>query len=255
MPSCLHTMDTALAIDLRNLTKRFGALTAVDAVSLQVPQGSIFGFLGPNGAGKSTTVRLMAGLLQPSAGEALVLGHRAGPDAVALKRLLGVVPDQLALFEHLSIAEHLDLAGSLYELSAADRAERAPQLLRLFDLDPDKRLHQASYGMRKKTALAMALLPNPRLLLLDEPFEGLDPVMTAALRQALTSAAASGITVFITTHMLDAVDGWLTGYAFLQHGRLVAQGSLQQLAAQNITLQDAYLQQFGAPQDELTWLG
>lgn len=251
-------MDEAFAIRLDGLTKRYGNSVVVDQLCLNVPRGTIFGFLGPNGSGKSTTIKMMTGLVAPDAGDAFLLGHSIRQDALAVKRHIGVVPDGLALFEYLSIWEHLELVRDAFDLPAAEYNERSAQLLKLLDLSAEARrlARHCSYGMRKKTALAMALLPGPAVLILDEPFEGLDPVMTVAIKRALRRAAQGGVTVFLTTHVLDSVGDLIQQYGILRAGKLVAQGDKASLQREGLTLEAAYLNEFEIPMDaELEWLG
>jgi ABC-2 type transport system ATP-binding protein len=227
-------------------------------LTLEISQGTIFGFLGPNGAGKSTTVRMMAGLTQPDNGDALILGRSITTEALAVKRTIGAVPDELALFEYLTIGEHLGLIQATFVIDEETFRRRAAQLLELFGLsaDSEKLVRDCSYGMRKKTSLAMALLPNPQVLILDEPFEGLDPVMILTLKQAMKSAAQRGTTIFLTTHLLRSACDLLDRYAMIRDGRLVAQGRSDELSRAGVTLEEAYFKQFCAPQSEgMEWLG
>jgi ABC-2 type transport system ATP-binding protein len=251
-------MTTGVAIELRNLTKRYGGAAAVDGLSLRVAAGAVFGFLGPNGAGKSTAIKMMTGIVAPDEGDAFFGAVSIRTEDVAVKRILGVVPDSLALFEHLSIWEHLDIVRSLFDVEEEEFKLRSGELLQLLDLaaDSGKLARQASYGMRKKTALAMALLPNPKVLILDEPFEGLDPVMSVTVKRALKRAAAKGTTVFLSTHMLEAVEDLISHYGILSRGVLLAQGSMQELAGAGRTLQLEYLKHFDdSSHGELAWLG
>ena len=251
-------MTTGGAIQLRNLTKRYGGVTVVDRLNLEISSGSIFGFLGPNGAGKSTTIKMMTGVVTPDAGDVFIGKASIRQDDVAVKRMIGVVSDNLALFEYLSIWEHLDLVRSLFEIEADAFKERSTQLLHLLDLSASAGMpaRQASYGMRKKTALAMALLPNPKVLILDEPFEGLDPVMAISIKHALKRASSKGTTIFLTTHMLDTVDNLVSHYGIVSQGALVAQGTMKELADAGKTLRTEYLGHFKGPSDgELAWLG
>lgn len=246
------------AIHLQNVTKRYDAAIAVNQLNLEVPAGAIFGFLGPNGAGKSTTIKIMSGILHPDEGEARILGISVHENSVAVKRIIGVVPETLALFEYLTIFEHMDLVRSLFEISTQDFEERSAQLLRMLNLNGDagKLIRQASYGMKKKTALAMSLLPNPRVLILDEPFEGLDPVIVVNVKQALRSAVSRDMTVFLTTHLLATVDDLITHYGIVRQGCLVALGTARELAAKGTTLEEEYLKHFeDARPGELLWLG
>jgi ABC-2 type transport system ATP-binding protein len=246
------------AIHLRNLTKQYADATVVNSLNLEVPEGTIYGFLGPNGAGKSTTIKMMTGIISPDDGDAVILGHSVRTDSLAVKRSIGVVPDNLALFEYLSIWEHLDLIRSLFGLREEVFVHRSSQLLHLLDLADDSRklARHCSYGMRKKTCLAMALLPNPKVLILDEPFEGLDPVMTKTVKSALKQAAARGTTIFLTTHVLNAVTDLVQQYGILRAGNLVAHGSTMDLALQGLSLEEAYLREFTIEGSlDLEWLG
>lgn len=251
-------MSSEAAIELISLKKVYGGVPVVDGVCLRIMPGSIFGFLGPNGAGKSTTVKMMTGLVAPDGGDCKIMGMTIRHDALAIKKMIGVVPDGLALFENLSIWEHLDLIRDVFDLSSSDFEQRSTQLLELLDLagNAHQLAMRCSYGMRKKTALAMALLPNPKVLILDEPFEGLDPVMTVVVKRALTRAAKKGTTIFLTTHVLHAVNDLLDQYGIIRDGRMVTEGSLATLRRQGSTLEYAYLQQFEIAEDaELAWLG
>jgi ABC-2 type transport system ATP-binding protein len=201
---------------------------------------------------------MMAGLIAPDCGEALLMGLRVEADAVEVKRCIGVVPDDLALFEYLSIWEHLDLIRSLYDLNDEQFRHRSAQLLDLLELaaDANQLVHNCSYGMRKKTSLAMALLPNPKILILDEPFEGLDPVMCVTVKRALKRAANHGTTVFLTTHVLSAIEGLVNRFGILRAGVLVAEGEAAELECQGVTLEQFYLEQFPPPDGKgLEWLG
>ncbi len=222
-----------LALETKALTKRFGDLVAVDGVDLAVPRGSLFGFLGPNGAGKSTTIKCLTGLLRPTSGEVRILGLDPADDPVAVKRLLGVVPEDLALFERLSALENLDFVGRVYGLDAATRSARAWDLLEVMALGADSGVLVADYshGMRKKLALAMALLPAPRLLFLDEPFEGIDALVARQIRVLLQRFVAGGGTLFLTSHILEIVDRLCDHIAIIARGKLVAQGTLEELRA------------------------
>jgi ABC-2 type transport system ATP-binding protein len=209
-------------ISCRGLTRRFGDFVAVDAISFEVPAGAICAFLGPNGAGKSTTVKMLTGLLQPTAGEAHVAGIDAAHDPVAVKRAVGVLPENLGLFDALTVEEHLALSGAVYGIPPHETRERTTQLLRVLALEEARYVYasECSHGMRKKTALAMALLHNPRVLFLDEPFEGIDPVTSRAILDLLEEVARHGVTVFLTSHILSIVEKLATRIIILQQGRI-----------------------------------
>jgi ABC-2 type transport system ATP-binding protein len=248
------------AIEIRGLTRRFGDVIAVNDVSLTIPRGSFYGFLGPNGAGKSTTVRILTGLLPPDEGDALIEGRSVLREPVAVKRRIGVVPDNLALFERLSIWEHLTMVGRIYGLSAADTLARAEDLLRLLDLWDDRGTYavDASHGMRKKLALAIALIHSPSTLFLDEPFEGIDPIASKHIRDLLASLARRGVTIFLTSHILEIIERLADRVAIIVKGRIALESSLPDLRASGRSLEEAFVEAAGATgksATELTWLG
>jgi len=218
-------------ISCRELTKRFGAFTAVDRLTLEVAPGTICAFLGPNGAGKSTTVKMLTGLLPPTSGEALVCGLNIQRDALAVKRRIGVLPEDLGLFDDLTVEEHLDLTGRIYGLSAETTQARTEQLLRALALTEgrDTFASHCSHGMRKKTAFAMALLPNPEVLFLDEPFEAIDPVTSKIMRDLLVAVAARGVTVFLTSHILSVVERIAQQLVMIRGGKMVWNSSAEEL--------------------------
>jgi ABC-2 type transport system ATP-binding protein len=254
-----------LAIQTHQLTRTFGGKKAVDGLSLEVSEGWFFGFLGPNGAGKSTTINILTGLLAPSDGSARVLGFDVESQALEVKRRIGVVPDGLNLFERLSGEEHLRFVGEAHGLSPADARERAGRLLEAMDLTPDanKLVAGYSHGMRKKLALSCALIHEPRLLFLDEPFEGVDAVATRELRGLLQKLVATRrVTVFLTSHVLEVVERLCTHVGIINQGRLAACGSLDELRVgpdgTPRTLEELFLDTVGADRDGggegLEWL-
>ena len=190
-----------LALQTRGLTRSFGDLTAVDSVDLVVPAGSFYGFLGPNGAGKSTTIKCLTGLLRPSEGEIRILDLDPLKDPVAVKKQTGVVPEDLALFDRLTAAETLAFVGQIHGLDRGTLENRSEELLALMDLSDrsDSLVTDYSHGMKKKLALAVALLPAPRMLFLDEPFEGIDAVASRQIRTLLKSYVARGGSIFLTS--------------------------------------------------------
>jgi ABC-2 type transport system ATP-binding protein len=247
------------------LTRRFGAQTAVDNLTLTVPPGAFYGFLGPNGAGKSTTINILTGLLAPTSGRALVLGHDVTREPLEVKRGIGVVPDGLALFERLTGAEQLRFVGRLHGLPAAEASRRSQALLEAMELAPDgsKLVAGYSHGMRKKLALACALIHNPRLLFLDEPFEGVDAVAAKGIRDLLARLVAGGeTTVFVTSHVLEVVERLCSHVAIIDRGRLVAEGPILELRrgpdGTERSLEALFLSLVGAgrePGRGLDWLG
>ncbi|HXW17149.1 MAG TPA: ABC transporter ATP-binding protein [Candidatus Acidoferrales bacterium] len=221
------------AVSTENLTRRFGPLTAVDHVQLNVAPGQFFGFLGPNGAGKSTTIKMLTGLLAPSEGRIRILGLDLEQDPVAVKRQIGVVPEGLALFGRLTGAEFLNFVGRMYGLDRATSAQRTTELLDFMQLSdrPKALITDYSHGMQKKLAMAAAVIHGPRVLFLDEPFEGVDAVASGTLKAMLQRMIGNGATIFLTSHVLEIVERLCTHLAIIHKGRLVAQGSLDELRA------------------------
>jgi ABC-2 type transport system ATP-binding protein len=236
------------------LTKKFGAVTAVNSLSLEVAKGTICAFLGPNGAGKSTTVKMLSGLLSPTSGQASVCGFDVVTNQLQVKRRVGVLPESLGLFDDLTIEEHLSLTGQIYGLSKQQSPARIEQLLRVLSLTEGRNTFagNASHGMRKKTAFAMALLPSPEVLFLDEPFEAIDPATSKIMRDLLVSAAGHGITVFLTSHILSVVERIAHQFVMIAGGRIVWNSSAADLPR---SLEDLYLELAEPPvSEQLEWL-
>ena len=221
------------AVETRGLTRDFGSFRAVDGIDLAVPTGSFYGFLGPNGAGKSTTIKCLTGLLKPSGGSMRILGMDPETDDVAVKRRIGVVPEDLALFDRLTAEETLLFIAQIHDLDVATGRNRSADLLALMDLKEAGRTLVAdfSHGMRKKLSLAAALLPGPRLLFLDEPFEGIDAVASRQIKDLLHSFVSRGGTIFLTSHILEIVERLSTHIGVIAKGKLVAQGRIDELRA------------------------
>jgi len=245
------------AIETRDLVRTFDEFLAVDRIALQVPRGCFFGFLGPNGAGKSTTIKMLTGLLRVTAGSARILGHDVEGDSLAVKRLIGVVPEDLPLFDGLTAAEYLAFVARMHGLPRQQIAARSQELLEMMDLAAGKKLvADFSHGMRKKLALAGALIHGPRVLFLDEPFEGIDAVASRHIRALLEDLTGRGVTIFLTSHILEIVERLCTHVAVIHHGRLVAQGPVAELGAGR-TLEEIFLDLVEAdPQatPTLSWL-
>jgi ABC-2 type transport system ATP-binding protein len=251
---------SAPAIEARGLVRRFGSFTAVNGLSLSVAPGTFYGFLGPNGAGKSTTMRLLTGLLAADSGEVLLEGRSVVAEPLVVRRRIGVLPDDLALFDRLSAWEHLTMAGPIYGLSNDDTARRAESLLRMLDLwDTRGTLAgDCSTGMKKKIALALALLHAPRLLFLDEPFEGIDPVSGRVIRNLLVDLAGRGLTIFLTSHILEIVERLATRIGIIHEGRLVVEIDRAELAARGQSLDALFAEVVGLDgrtHEGLEWLG
>jgi ABC-2 type transport system ATP-binding protein len=249
-----------LAIETHQLTRFFGDFCAVDGIDLQVERGTFYGFLGPNGAGKSTTIKMLTGLLAPSRGRMLVLGKNMlePREALQAKSQMGVIPEDLALFDNLTAREYLIFVGRMYLLPRDTIRSRIDELLPLLGLeDEEKKLTlEYSHGMKKKLALAAALLPNPDLLFLDEPFEGVDAVTSRIIRDLLAGYVGRGSTVFLTSHVLEIVEKLCTHVGIIVKGRLVEQASLDDIR-QGSSLEDRFLEKAGADPEatrKLTWL-
>ncbi len=249
-----------LAIETKQLTRFFGEVCAVNSIDLRVERGTFYGFLGPNGAGKSTTIKMLTGLLAPSEGEILVLGKKMldPQQALEVKKSIGVVPEDLALFDNLTAREYLTFVGRMYLLPKDTIRMRIDELLSLLALanDEKKLTLEYSHGMQKKLALAAAVLPNPDLLFLDEPFEGVDAVTSRVIRDMLASYVARGSTVFLTSHVLDIVEKLCTHVGIIANGKLVEQVPLDELRSGS-SLEERFLEVVGADHDatkKLSWL-
>jgi ABC-2 type transport system ATP-binding protein len=267
----LPNMETA-AIQTHGLTRRFGALTAVEDVTFTVATGQFFGFLGPNGAGKSTTIKMLTGLLEPTAGTIEILGKPFTAGALDLKRQIGVVPEGMALLGRLTAPEYLRFVGRMYGLERETVNRRTEELLEFMQLADERRklVTDFSHGMQKKLALAAAVIHGPRVLFLDEPFEGVDAIAAGMLKTMLQGMINRGATIFLTTHVLEIVERLCSHVAIIHQGRLVANGSLEELRAgvastlpgaeseQRLTLEEMFLSIVGAngqeSAQELSWL-
>ncbi len=264
-------MESA-AIQTHGLTRRFGALTAVEDVTFSVATGQFFGFLGPNGAGKSTTIKMLTGLLEPTSGTMEILGEPFGAGAVSLKRQIGVVPEGMALLGRLTAPEYLRFVGRMYGLDRETVNQRTEELLGFMQLANERRklITDFSHGMQKKLALAAAVIHGPRVLFLDEPFEGVDAIAAGMLKTLLQGMINRGATIFLTSHVLEIVERLCDHVAIIHRGRLVANGSLEELRAgvastlpgtdspQRLTLEEIFLNIVGAggqeQTQELSWL-
>lgn len=245
-------MDTP-AISTTNLTRRFGDFVAVDAINLRVTPGQFFGFLGPNGAGKSTTIKMLTGLLAPSAGRMEILGQDLASHSLEVKQNIGVVPEGMALFGRLTGPEYLNFAGRMYGLDRETAAKRTTELLEFMQLDrePKKLITDYSHGMQKKLALAAAVIHGPKILFLDEPFEGVDAIASGTLKAMLQRMILRGATIFLTSHVLEIVERLCSHLAIIHQGKLVAQGSLEELRS-GVQAMPADQHVPGAPTEKLT---
>ena len=252
------------AIEVRGLTKSFGDVRAVDDLTFEIPAGKVTGFLGPNGAGKSTTIKMLTGLLRPTEGEIVIEGHPLEKELLAVKRVIGILPEELPLYERLTGEEYLHFAGRMYGLSREETRRRTDELLAFLSLEEDrgKLIVDYSQGMKKKTALAAALIHSPRVLFLDEPLNGIDPVSGRVVTDLLRRLAHKGVTMFFTSHVLDVAERLCDEVAIIDRGRLVAQGTLAEIRAQrevgqDATLEDVFLKLVAADvrREDLSWIG
>jgi ABC-2 type transport system ATP-binding protein len=252
------------AIVTRGLVRQFDTKLAVNNLNLNVQRGEFFGFLGPNGAGKSTTIKMMVGLLRPSAGNIWVGGVDVWRDPTRVRSLIGVLPEYLNLYERLSGREFITFAGHMYGVPEADIQRRTEELLHVLDLssDADKLIVDYSVGMRKKVALAAAIIHRPQVLFLDEPFEGIDPVSSRVIRDILHDLTQRGTTIFFSSHIMEVVERLCSRVGIINHGQLVAEGTLQELRQRasgdqkDATLEDIFLNVIGMPTEghNLSWL-
>ncbi|MBI2685722.1 MAG: ABC transporter ATP-binding protein [Acidobacteria bacterium] len=246
------------AIFVRELRKYYGAKAAVDGLTLQVPRGCFFGFLGPNGAGKTTTIRMLMGVNTPSSGEIEVLGLRMPQDGVAIKRQIGLVPEDTLLFDHLTAQEYMEFTGRIYGLPPAMTRERMRELLALFEMDGQGRklIGEYSKGMRKRVAMAAALLHRPQLFLMDEPFEGVDAVGARLMKDILLDLVGKGATIFLTSHVLEVVERLCDRVAIISQGRLVIDESMANLRGGTESLEEIFVRVVGGARtaENLEWL-
>jgi ABC-2 type transport system ATP-binding protein len=246
------------AISVRDLRKVYGNKAAVDGLNLTVPQGCFFGFLGPNGAGKSTTIRMLTGLIPPTSGSIELLGMPMPAQALELKKRIGLVPDESLLFDRLTGSEFLEFVGRMYGLARPVARERARGLLELFELTDSGRKLIAEYskGMRKRVAMAASLIHHPDLFLMDEPFEGVDAVGARLMKDILLDQVRRGATIFLTSHVLEVVERLCQRVAIIHEGKIVTEGTLDELRAGSETLEDVFVRVVGAEKDfeRLEWL-
>ena len=236
-------------IELRGLTKKFGSFTAVDRIDLTVPRGELFGFLGPNGAGKTTSLRMIAGILQPTAGTVSIGGVDINSDPVAAKSKLGFIPDRPFIYEKLSGIEFLRFVAGLYEQAGPEVEHRARELLALFDLEEwrDELVESYSHGMRQKLIIASAFVHRPEVIVVDEPHVGLDPKSIKILREMLREYVNRGHTIMMSTHSLEVAEQMCDRIAIIAEGRILVCGTMDELrtASTDKTLEQIFLRLTG----------
>ena len=216
-------------IKLINLTKLYGKLTAVNGINLEVAQGEVFGFLGPNGAGKTTTIKMMAGLLQPPSGSALIGGYDVQQEPLKAKFITGFIPDRPFLYEKLTATEFMHFVAKLYDMN--DPKTRISELLGLFGLSEwaDELVENFSHGMKQRLVMASSLLHKPQVLVVDEPMVGLDPRGARLVKDIFKDLASTGVTIFMSTHTLEIVEQMCTRVAIINKGDVIAKGSVEDL--------------------------
>ena len=252
--------DAPPAVRVQDLRKVYGDKAAVDGLSFQVPRGCFFGFLGPNGAGKTTTIRMLMGAAPPTSGTVELLGLSLPEHGMEIKRQIGLVPDETLLFDHLTGAEYIEFVGRMYGLDRTLCRSRARELLELFELDaqPRKLIAEYSKGMRKRAAMAAALIHRPQLFLMDEPFEGVDAVGARLMKDILLDQVRNGATIFLTSHVLEVVERLCQRVAIIAEGRLVLEADMADVrAGGSETLEDAFVRLVGADRGTssvLDWL-
>ena len=251
-------MEDSPAVAVSELRKVYGGKAAVDGLTLSVPRGCFFGFLGPNGAGKTTTIRMLMGLAPPTSGEISILGLPMPASALQIKRRIGLVPDESLLFDHLTGVEYIEFVGRIYGLQRSIARERSRELLDLFQLSSSdgKLIAEYSKGMRKRVAMAAALVHRPELYLMDEPFEGVDAVGARLMKDLLIEQVRHDATVFLTSHVLEVVERLCDRVAIINQGRLIIDETMASLRSGSETLEDIFVRVVGGERtsEALDWL-
>lgn len=246
------------AIQVRDLRKVYGEQAAVDGLNLTVPQGCFFGFLGPNGAGKTTTIKMLMGLATATSGSIELLGLPMPERGLEIKQQIGLVPDESLLFDHLTGGEFIEFVGRIYGLERAVARARSSELMELFELSDSRRklINEYSKGMRKRVAMAAALIHRPQLYLMDEPFEGVDAVGARLMKDILLEQVRHGATIFLTSHVLEVVERLCDHVAIINQGKLVLEGAMSDLRTGSETLEDAFVRAVGVARggETLEWL-
>jgi len=229
-----HSMENSSgsktpAIQFENLTRKFDNVIAVDNINLSIPKGCFFGFLGPNGAGKSTTINMLIGLIKPTSGKILVLGHDISKQRIDVKRMLGIVPEHLNLYDRLKGREYLEFSGALYGLKREEAISRTREILSLLEIDGEKFITDLSLGMKKKVSLGAALLHKPRILILDEPFTSVDAISARKIKDILQTMTRSGVTIFMSSHIMEIIERLCNQVAIIHYGKILLSGSTQEL--------------------------
>lgn len=231
-------------IEISSVTKKFGSFTAVDSVTLSIPKGQFFGFLGPNGAGKTTTIKMLTGLYEPTSGSCRIDGHDVRTDPLEAKRSFGYVPDQPFLYDKLTGREFLYFTGGLYRLPGEVLQNRIAECIESFEVGPfiDKRAEEYSQGMRQRIVLSAAMLHEPKVLIIDEPLVGLDPRSARLVKNTLKAKTRSGLTIFMSTHLLEIVEELCDRIAIIKDGRIIYEESQTPARSFNGQLETIFLE-------------
>jgi len=236
-------------IEVRELTKKFDGVTALNGVSFEVKEGEVFAYLGPNGAGKTTTVNILATLLKPTSGKVLIDGHDVVKDAMEIRRLIGYLPEDFGLYPSLTVYENLDFAAGLYGIDKGERRERIRELLEFFGLWEKRGVlaSKLSKGMKQKVGIARAMINDPKLLLLDEPTAGLDPGTAREVLKLILRLRGEGKTIFMTTHLLARAERVCDSMALIDKGKILRAGKVSDIKAElrASTLEDVYFSVMG----------
>jgi ABC-2 type transport system ATP-binding protein len=250
-----------IAIRFENLTRRYGDFTAVDRIDLDVPRGSFYGFLGPNGAGKSTTINMLTGLISPTSGRILVLGSDVVKEPIHVKKMMGIVPENLNLYDRLRAREYLVFSGVLYGLNHSSAVERTAEILDMLEVDAEKFISELSMGMKKKVSLGAALIHNPEILVLDEPFISVDAISARKIKDILLKMVSTGVTVFMTSHVMEIVEKLCDNVAIIHKGKIQLNGKIGDIltsnnTSQRKTLEEIFVEMVGAESGhgELSWI-
>ena len=240
-------MENTVAIWAEGLTKKFGDFVAVSGIDLEIPKGKVFALLGPNGSGKTTSVRMLAALLWPDGGDAVVAGYSVVKQPLQVKAKIGILPDASALFSRITLWEHLIMEGLVRGLTRPETESRATDLLRYMDLWERRHAFadEGSMGMRKKLGIALALIHAPEIVILDEPFEGLDPISAAKIRDLLRATVSKrGTTLLITSHLLALLETLVDHIAIISDGEIVSRTTLAEIQESGASLESVYLEAF-----------
>ncbi len=247
--------NNLVAIETSNLIKNFGNLTAVDNIDLTVKKGEIFGFLGPNGAGKTTTIKLLTGLLKPTSGTVKIMGKDIQENPIAVKKVIGFVPDEPRIYEKLTGIEFLKFMGNIFGIEIGDIEKKIIELLKLFDLAGrgEELIQGYSHGMKQKIAIAGALIHSPRVLFFDEPTVGLDPKSARIIKDILKFRAKSGDCIFMSTHILEIAERMCDRIGIIQNGKLIVVGNMEELKKlskdDESNLEEIFLELTGGDED------